>query len=76
LAVVVGIEHEWNVFWIRICHFPMNITKFMCEDQMILVLGDHEEKGVGMKGAICRQRSDLMDGIGQYGEKLSTYDAL
>jgi hypothetical protein len=29
----------------------MNITKFMCKDQMILVLGDQEEKDIG-KGAI------------------------
>ena len=61
---------------VHIMQHPMNITKFMCEDQMILVLGDQEEKGVGRKGAICRQRSDLMDGVGQSGEKLSTYNAL
>jgi hypothetical protein len=55
---------------------PMNITKFMCEDQMILFLGDQEEKGVGMKGAICRQRSDLIDSVGHLGETLSGYHAL
>lgn len=61
---------------VHIMQHPMNITKFMCEDQIILVLGDHEGKGVGMKGAICRQRSDLGNGVGESGETLSAYNAL